>query len=276
MNWDDLRIACAVYQTGSFAAAAARLRVNETTVARRLRRLEDDLDVTLFEAVDGARRPTVACDDLVAVAEAMASQVERLEHIGTTARGLAGRRRIATTESIASGVLAPRVPAFLAEHPGLALDLMASAVNVNFSRWEADLAVRMAKPEKGDFVISKLAELVFYYLEPVAAPRGLVCCYPEDLADTPEMRFMVGAGVATRARVTTRALPAMRQMIETRACAGVLPSFLCRDLLDDDTLRVQRLPQTRGVWLLVQRHLKDDPATRAVIDWIRGCFAASG
>src|SRR5262245_56892985 len=26
------------------------------------------------------------------------------------------------------------------------------------------------------------------------------------------------------------------------------------------------------VWLLIQRHLKRDPSTRAVIDWLRSCF----
>lgn len=275
MHWDDLRIARAIYQTGSFAAAATRLRINETTVARRLRRLEEDVGVTLFEAADGARRPTAACEELVAVAGTMAGQVEQLEHIASAGRGLAGRRRIATTESIASGVLAPGVPAFLAKHPGLMLDLMASAQNVNFSRWEADLAVRMAKPDKGDFVIRKLTDLVFYLLEPVSTTSDLVCCYPDDLSGTPEMRFLAGTGLTARARVTTRTLPAMRKMVETGACAGVLPSFLCRDLLDDDAFRAQRLPQTREIWLLVQPHLKDDAATRAVIDWIRSCFAAA-
>ena len=274
MNWDDLRIARAVYQTGSFAAAAARLRVNETTVARRLRRLEDDLGVVLFEAADGARRPTPACDELVAVAATMASQAERLDHIGD-GEGLAGRRRIATTESIASGVLAPHIPAFLATHPGLALDLMASARNVNFSRWEADLAVRMAKPAKGDFVISKLADLTFYLLEPTGGSSDLVCSYPDELQNTPEMRFLATTPWHQRARVTTPTLPAMRRMIETGGCAGILPSFMCKDLLDDPRWRAQQVPEDREIWLLVQPHLKDDAVTRAVIDWIRACFAAA-
>ena len=53
MNWDDLRVVRAVFETGSYAAAAMRLDIDETTVSRRLARLEGDLAVRLFEAQDG-------------------------------------------------------------------------------------------------------------------------------------------------------------------------------------------------------------------------------
>jgi len=168
MNWDDLRVVRAIYQTGGFAAAAGRLRVNETTVARRLARLEQDLGARLFEAVDGVRKPTARCEEMIALVEAMADQAERIVH-APDERGVTGRRRIAATDSVAAEVLAPRAASFLADHPGLSLDLMSSTDNVNFSRWEADLAVRMAKPERGDFSISKLADLDLYFLEPADA-----------------------------------------------------------------------------------------------------------
>ena len=38
-------------------------------------------------------------------------------------------------------------------------------------------------------------------------------------------------------------------------------------------VRATLLPQRRDVWLLVQNHLKRDPATRAVIEWARGTFS---
>jgi len=99
MNWDDLRIARAVYRAGSFAAAASRLRINETTVARRLSRLQDDLGMTLFEAVNGVRQPTAQCQELLELAEKMAGHAERIGRIGDSDVGLVGRRRIATTSS---------------------------------------------------------------------------------------------------------------------------------------------------------------------------------
>ncbi len=276
MNWDDLRVARAVYRGGSFAAAARALGVNETTVARRLSRLEHDLGGALFEAADGARRPTARYEAVVAIAELMAGQAERIARIGDAAVGLAERRRIAATDSIAAEVLAPKAPSFLADHPGIALDFMASTENVDFSRWEADLALRLRKPDKGDFVISKIADLDFYLFEPASAADnggGLVCAYPEDLDPTPESRHMMRIGLQGRARCRTKNLLVLKKLLQSRRCAGVLPSFLGADLLADPAFKASKLPESRGVWLLVQSHLKTDAATRAVIDWIRDCFA---
>ena len=62
MNWDDLRIVAAIRDEGTFAGASARLRIDETTVGRRLRRIEKTLGVRLFEAADGLRKPTAQCE----------------------------------------------------------------------------------------------------------------------------------------------------------------------------------------------------------------------
>ena len=50
--------------------------------------------------------------------------------------------------------------------PGLTLQFLTSSENVKFSRWEADLAIRLRKPDKGDFAISKLADVRLYFIEP--------------------------------------------------------------------------------------------------------------
>lgn len=40
MNWDDLRVVSAIYKAGSFARAAQALHLDETTIGRRLARIE--------------------------------------------------------------------------------------------------------------------------------------------------------------------------------------------------------------------------------------------
>jgi len=275
MNWDDLRVATAVYETGSFAAAAARLRINETTVARRLSRLQEDLGVTLFEAMDGARTPTPECQELVALAARMAGHAERIAKLGEEVAGVVGRRRIATTDSIAVEVLAPRLADFLAENPGLSLDFLASTENVNFSRWEADIAVRFGRPDKGDFLVSKLADVSLYLLEPVSAEEGqedVLCAYPPDLDGAPESQFLAGLGVKESARCMTKNVLVVKKIVRSGRGRGILPSYICADLLGDAAFKATALPERRALWLLVQPHLKGDPATRAVVDWIKDCF----
>ena len=274
MNWDDLRIIAAVRDEGTYAGASARLRIDETTVARRLARIQRTLGLRLFEAADGARRPTAQCEMVLAHIQAMAGHVAEIGHIGAVSSGPTGRVRIACTNSIAEEVLAPGAGPLLAQHAGLALQFLTSSENVKFSRWEADLAIRLRKPDKGDFTISKLSDLRLYFIEPAAAPdvEPIVCGYPSYLDLIPESRFLEARGLRQRSRCITDNVRLIRTLIQTRRAVGVLPEYLCGELLADRQLRLTLLPHSRDVWLLVQNHLKRDPAARIVIDWVRHCF----
>ena len=271
MNWDDLRIIAAVRDEGTYAGASARLKIDETTVGRRLSRIERALGLRLFEAADGVRKPTRSCEAVLAHVQAMAAHAAEIGRIGESLPGPVGRLRIASTNAVAEQVLSPRASEFLRANPGLTLQFLTSSENVKFSRWEADLAIRLRKPDKGDFAISKLADIKLYYIEPVATDGDAVlCAYPDELGPIPEMQFL--RSKKARARCVTDNVRIIRTMIRSHQAAGVLPEHSCADLLADRRLRATLLPKRRDVWLLVQNHLKRDAATRVTIDWVRACF----
>ncbi|SFO69134.1 DNA-binding transcriptional regulator, LysR family [Bradyrhizobium sp. Ghvi] len=271
MNWDDLRIIAAVRDEGSYAGASARLRIDETTVGRRLSRIERALGLRLFEAADGVRRPTRQCEAVLAHVEAMAAHAAEIGRLSESVEGPVGRLRIASTNTVAEEVLSPRASNFLRAHPGLTLQFLTASGNVKFSRWEADLAVRLRKPDKGDFAISRLGDIKLYYFEPVAIEgEPMLCAYPDELGAIPEMQFL--RTKTARVRCVTDNVRVIRNLIRAHHAAGVLPEYVCADLLADRRLRATLLPKRRDAWLLVQNHLKRDAAARVTIDWVRACF----
>ncbi len=274
MNWDDLRIVAAIRDEGTFAGASARLRIDETTVGRRLRRIERALGVRLFEAADGLRRPTGPCERLLMHVQAMAGHVAEIARVGENLPDLTGRVRIASTNAVAEEILSPHTADLLTQHPGLALQFLTSSENVKFSRWQADFAVRLKKPDKGDFTIAKLGELRLYLIEPAtrSETEPFACVYPDDLGPIPEMQFLKGRGFQERSRFVSDNVRVIRTLIQSHRAIGVLPEYLCGPLLADRRLRATPLPRHRDVWLLVQNHLRRDAAARVVIDWIRDCF----
>ncbi|MGJ4997766.1 LysR family transcriptional regulator [Bradyrhizobium sp. HKCCYLS3077] len=276
MNWDDLRIIAAVRDAGSYAGAGKRLRIDETTVGRRLGRIEAALGVRLFEAVDGVRRPTAACETVLAHVEAMAQHAADISRIGAAQAGVSGRFRIAATPAVAETILAPRIAALLNAHPGLRLQLLTASQNVSFSRWQADFAIRLRKPEKGDFTITRLGSLGLYLIEPAGAAPSLVCGYPDELDGIPEQQLLKQRKLIDAARCITDDVRVMAEVLRSGQAVAVLLEHACRDLFDDASLRVTQLRRRRDVWLLVQTHLKRDPAARVVIDWLRDCFADRG
>jgi DNA-binding transcriptional LysR family regulator len=273
MNWDDLRIIAAVRDEGTYAGASARLRIDETTVGRRLARIQRDLGVPLFDAVDGLRRPTRHCEAVLEHVGAMAAHVAAIGRVSESQPGPVGRLRIASTNAVAEELLAPHASAFLRDNPGLTLEFLTSSGNVKFSRWQADLAIRLRKPDKGDFTISKLGEVRLYFFEPTerAGDEPVVCVYPDELDSIPEAQFL-RAKRLKNVRCVTDNVRIIRTMIQSHQAIGVLPEHSCEALLSDRSLRATLLPRRRDVWLLVQNHLKRDPATRLVIEWVRHCF----
>src|SRR3954463_15106611 len=235
MNWDDLRIIAAVRDEGTHAGASARLRIDETTVGRRLARIQRDLGVPLFDAVDGQRRPTRSCEAVLAHVEAMAAHAAEIGRVGESLAGPVGRLRIASTNTVAEEVLSPRASDFLRANSGLTLQFLTSSENVKFSRWEADLAIRLRKPDKGDFAISKLADIRLYFIEPAAGTdvEPVVCAYPDELDQIPESQFLKARGLQARARCVTDNIGVIRTLIRDHLAVGVLPEYSCEGLLAD-------------------------------------------
>jgi DNA-binding transcriptional LysR family regulator len=276
MNWDDLRIILAVRDGGTYSAAAASLRIDETTVARRVARVQKTLGVTLFDAADGRRRPTSACAAIVGRIETVARQVGEIRQISQSQDALTGIFRIASTASLAEEILASRASDFLQQNPGVRLSLVTASENVNFSRWEADFALRLRRPERGDFTITKLGDYRLWLFKPrqrAGDSHPIVCIYPEDLAFTPESRHLEAAGLQAAARLVTDRARIIRALVASGNAVGILPDYLCEDLRGNPALIATRLRETRPIWLLVQNHLKRDPAAQAVVAWLRHCFA---
>jgi DNA-binding transcriptional LysR family regulator len=274
MKWDDLRILAAVRDEGTYVGAGLRLRIDETTVGRRLARIERALGLRLFEAVDGLRKPTRECEIVLAHVKAITGHVTEIGRVGESLPALSGRFRIASTNGVAEEILSPQASRLLVHNPGLTIHFLTSSENVKFSRWQADLAIRLRKPDRGDFTISKLGEFRLFLIEPATGSdaQSVVCAYPDHLGAMPESQFLRAKGLHERSHFFCDNIRVIRNLISTYQAIGVLPEYACRDLLADRRLRASLLPRRRDVWLLVQNHLKRDPAARVVIDWIRDCF----
>ncbi len=71
MNWNDLKIILALHRTGSQTAAAQMLRLNQSTVGRRLNTIEADLGIILFTRSKAGFEATEAGDVVIRAAKEM-------------------------------------------------------------------------------------------------------------------------------------------------------------------------------------------------------------
>lgn len=159
LHWDDARVFLAIARRGTLSAAAGDLGVGLATLTRRIERLERALGVHLFSRHQNGYRLTDDGEALIARAEVL----EQAGHaFGAGAEGqsqIAGRVRLATAENLANALIIPSLPVLLSQHPGLAIEIVTDVQTVNLHRRDADLAVRMVKPERGNVTIRRLGTL---------------------------------------------------------------------------------------------------------------------
>jgi DNA-binding transcriptional LysR family regulator len=155
-NWNDLRYLLAIAQGGSLSAAARRLRVDDTTVARRLAAAERALGARLIERVDGAMRPTPAGEVAIGHAERIEREMQDLQNrIGGADQAVAGTVRLTSVPLVVNRLLVPSLPALAAAHPLLRLELIAESRNLSLTKGEADIALRLARPRGGGTVVAR-------------------------------------------------------------------------------------------------------------------------
>ena len=73
MSWEDLRYVLAVARHGTLSEGAKSLRVNATTVSRRIKALEEATGAPLFEKLKHGAKLTAAGEEMVAVAREVAA-----------------------------------------------------------------------------------------------------------------------------------------------------------------------------------------------------------
>src|SRR3984893_6650959 len=126
----SLRYFGAVVQHGSIRAAAEALHVAQSAVSRQLQSLEQELDVQLIERRARGISPTPAGELLYRYWREASFHVERLRSEVDGLQGLRrGNVRIATVESLTTGLLADAIDKFRAHHPGVTFEIMMSGSN---------------------------------------------------------------------------------------------------------------------------------------------------
>jgi len=155
MNWDDARYFLAVCRSGSVSAAGKQLRVNHTTVARRIAAFEAALGTRLFDRTREGYVMTQAAENMYDNALKMEEYAQTIDRTmyGQDA-ALQGALKLTVPYDFANRVIAPVLPAFHARYPQIDLELLTTTGLVDLSAREADLAIRLtAKPP--DYLVGR-------------------------------------------------------------------------------------------------------------------------
>lgn len=256
---DLLRAFVVTAAAPTFAAAARELRVTVSAVSLRMKALEAQLGVPLFERVGRRAQLTAAGQALLAEARGPLEQLaEASARAVVQTHTVAGVVRVGGPRAFVCHALSAPLAELLRAHPALTVELVfdvPSALERRLAEGSLDLAV-MARPhEHPSLEAQRLGQETFVAL---AAPRhpltrgratadalsahGVVV-FDADLAmHAPWWHASFGRRVPLPPLIRAYAgsLDAMLALIEEGAVWGVLPSFYVADARDRG--RVVELP----------------------------------
>jgi DNA-binding transcriptional LysR family regulator len=280
LEWDDLRFVLAIARESGFAGAARLLRVNHSTVFRRLNALEAGLGVQVFERLPTGYQPTEAGVRMIGAAERIEAEALALERdlTGRDAR-LSGRVRVTCSETLAYRLLTAELARFALLHPGIAVELVIDNRQLDLSRREADVALRATRPVQRELFGRKLATMGWAvygshdHLERHGAPMSLADLGRHRLVGWGETALPVRAAewldeTVPPEAVVYRTGSLINQLMAVKAGIGLaaLPCYLADP--EPDLRRVLGpVPElARELWLITHEDLKAMARIRAFMD----------
>lgn len=127
----------------SFSRAAEHLGLPRATVSSAIQELEEQLDARLLHRTTRKVRLTTEGEAFVERAEQVTADVDRLMGMFRVERAqLHGRLRIDLAIGIARDLVVPNLPSFLADHPGITVELSSTDRRVDLIREGFDCVVR--------------------------------------------------------------------------------------------------------------------------------------
>jgi DNA-binding transcriptional LysR family regulator len=281
-DWDDLRYFLAVARHHSTLAAGRALKVNQSTVQRRLTELERRIGRPLVKRHPTGYRLTELGREMVAHAERVEQAVLGFEqHLDASKREAVGVIRVTCPEPLVyritqSGLL----DRFHARHPALRVEFVMSDKYLDLAKGEADVALRSGDTD-GDLVGRKIADSIWAvyasrrYIERHGKPERIedleqhaLVGFDETMAKHRAAKWL--GQVAPNGKIVARNNSVLGLLYAVKSGVGIAPLPTAIADAEEDLVRVLGpIPELARIWrLLTPPELRRTPRVSAFFDFI--------
>ncbi|AOF85654.1 bacterial regulatory helix-turn-helix, lysR family protein [Hydrogenophaga sp. RAC07] len=281
-NWALIPSFLAALDRGSLMAAARALDTSQPTVGRHIGELEAQLGVVLFERTGRGLVPTAHAHRLAEAARSMSGAADQLARQASGAQAdTRGTVRISASQPVTCVLLPPLLQQMRVLHPDIQIELVSSNAVSNLLQREADIALRMVRPDQSSLVAKRVGQVVIGtfahrdYLRRRGTPRVPTDLLAHDLVgndrNTDILRGFAAMGFPLQREdfaVRTDDLNAYQAAVN----AGLGVGFLARYVARHNPELVPLLPMLDipplPMWLAVHREIRSNPRIRRVWDFL--------
>lgn len=288
-DWDNLRIFLGVARSQSALDASHVLKMSQSTVSRRIQRLEAEIGAKLFERSSQGHRLTSAGHRLLEHVEKLESTLTAVEtNVAGDNISLTGEVRIGATEGFGTFFLTPQIARFCEWHPDITVDILPLPRTLNLSKREADASVAIDRPSANSFVTCMLAK---YRLLPYATQDYLSANppildvndlsghrwidYVDDLIFSPQQFSLTKWLPAIKPSLRSTSVVAQAQAARAGLGIAILPCFLGSVTEGLVPVLPEKIDITRTFWLVAPPERREIARVKALWDYMRRCAEAN-
>ncbi|MCZ0738331.1 LysR family transcriptional regulator [Phreatobacter sp. AB_2022a] len=285
-SWEDLKVFLACVEHRSFRRGAQTLGMTDTTVMRRIGRLEAALGFALFVRHQSGLQLTdegrAILDDARKMERASFDILRRAAQADPDLKGVV---RIAATEGIGAYWVLPKLVDFQAAYRSLTVDLRCAMEPASVSRLETDIAIQFQPPDDPDLIVSRLGRLHVYpfasrsYIRDFGLPATIadlgdhrvVLQLAPQLDETAYARLMGLDILAAMPGIRTNSSTATLYAVERGVGIGMLPTYTL-------AMGARLVPVDLGLhhhldlWLTYHPELKRSARHMLMVDWLKRIF----
>ncbi len=152
----EMEVFVRAVELGGFSAAATACKMTPSAVSKLITRLEARLGTRLVNRSTRKLQLTPEGSAFYQRSVSILADISEAERYASSGEQATGPIRINTSGSFGNHILAPLVPQFLAEHPGITLDITLTDKIVDLMEERADVAIRAGPLKSSSLIARKL------------------------------------------------------------------------------------------------------------------------
>ena len=281
-NWNDLSSFLALSRCSKLKLASKKLKVEPTTIARRIARLEKNIESDLFNKSPKGYILTEKGVELLRYVEKIENEVFEInDNFLKSNPKIRGKVRLSVGEGLGVEIISKNLNLFYERFPEIEIELLADTKSRSLSNHEADVLISLSRPNKGRLLSWKLCDYFvklygsknykkdFYNIKNLKDLNSHnFVSYVDELIEFPELNYLKEINNKLNVVFSSNSLRSQLQAVKKGVGLGLLHSFIARNHQDLIPILPNLVNIKREYWLVVHENLYNLQRIKAVTSFL--------
>jgi DNA-binding transcriptional LysR family regulator len=249
MELNHLKYFFTVAQEGSFTKASRTLRIQQPTISKMVRALEEQLGVSLMERNKNGVRLTKSGGEIYRLCEVIFDHVDEIRSRSSFEKTeFSGPLNFGATDSVASYLIPKILSDFLGSHSQVIPSIFSGSSNLicnEIREGKIEFGLFFTVPDQEDFHVSSLVDIPFHLV--IASShahrkdtrKSFIISRDIDYPKSrpfPVLEMLKKNQVAVETAIACNNLDAQKEMVKQGLGVALLPGFMVKSGIDKGTL----------------------------------------